>query len=139
MRRWAVLAASAVAAVATALPGITDRDSFPLSSYPMFSENRGRVADIDTAVGRDDADEVVRLSPQVIAGGAEVILAAETVSKSIRRGDTDDLCHEIAARANPDDVRRIEVVTERHDVIAWFAGNEESLDRRVHATCEVPE
>jgi hypothetical protein len=137
MRRWAACAISVLAVGAVTVPGVTDRDSFPLSNYPMFSYDRGRVADIDTAVGVDRAGRSVRLSPEVIAGGGEVILAAETVSKSVQRGDTDALCREIAARADGRDLLSIQIVTERHDVIRWFEGHEEPLGVVVHASCAV--
>jgi hypothetical protein len=48
-----------------------------------------------------------------------------------------DLCREVAGRvddAGPGD--RIEVVVERHDVVAWSAGDRDPLERRVVADCE---
>lgn len=131
-------AMAVVALAAVFAPVVRDRDDFPLSTYPMFSYNRGRVSDLDTAVGVDVDGRRLRLSPEVIAGGGEVILAAETVSKSITRGDTDVLCREIAARADGRELRTIEVVTERRDVIDWFAGDETPLAIVVHASCAVP-
>ena len=118
-------------------PAVRDRDGFPLSTYPMFSYDRGRIADIDTAVGIDSSGTTRRLSPELIAGGSEVIHAAATVSKSISRGDTLELCNEIAARARGRDLVSIEVVTERYDVIDWFADDEQPLNVTVHARCEV--
>jgi hypothetical protein len=136
-RRWVAYGISLVAVAAVALPGFTDRDSFPLSNYPMFSNDRGRVANFDTAVGIDDAGEVERLSPRRISGSYEVIHAASTVTKAIRSGDAGALCREIAARARDDGFARIEVVTEAYDTVGWFEGDETPAARRVHATCEV--
>lgn len=127
-----------VAVVAVALPGFTDRDSFPLSNYPMFSYDRGRVTAFDTAVGVRADGSTERLSPQLIGGGYEVIHAAQTVTKAIRAGDAASLCTEIAARAAGEAYATIEVVTERYDTVGWFEGDETPIDRRVHASCEVP-
>lgn len=137
-RRLVAYGTAIVAVVAVALPGFTDRDSFPLSNYPMFSNDRGRVASFDTAVGVRPDGATVRLSPRLIGGGYEVIHAAQTVSKAIRAGDAAGLCAEIAVRATGDGYATIEVVTERYDTVAWFEGNETPTDRRVHAACEVP-
>jgi hypothetical protein len=138
MRRWVAYTVSALAAGAILWPAIPDRDDFPLSTYPMFSENLGRVTDIDTAVGLDHDGARIRLSPELIGGGVEVIHAGETVTRSILRGDTDALCREIADRARSrHDLVHIEVVTERHDAVAWFSGNKEPLAVTVHSTCDI--
>ena len=137
-RRWVAYLVTAVALAAVALPGFTDRDSFPLSNYPMFSWNRGQVASFDTAVGVEADGTIERLSPRRISGSYEVIHAASTVTKAIRSGDTDALCREIAARAADDGFAHIEVVTETYDTIRWFEGDQTPLRRTVHARCEAP-
>ena len=119
----------------------SQRDSFPLSTYPMFSERRGRVSALPTAVGVDASGAIERLSPELIAGGYEPVRAFAVVDASIARGDTDVLCDEIAARVAVStrvSVSQIEVITETHDVVAWFAGDREPLARDVHARCLVP-
>jgi hypothetical protein len=136
-RRWVAYGITLIAVVAVALPGFTDRDSFPLSNYPMFSNDRGRINAFDTAVGVDVGGNVERLSPRRISGSYEVIHAASTVSKAIRAGDADGLCREIAARSRGHGLVRIEVVTETYDAVRWFEGDETPLARRVHARCEV--
>jgi hypothetical protein len=132
-----VYAISGIAVAAVVAPGFSDEDSFPLSNYPMFSYDRGRVTALDTAVGINADGDIERLSPEVIAGGYEVIHASRTVSKAIRAGDAAGLCLEIAERAS-DDLVRIEVVTETYDTIRWFDGDETPIDRAVHASCEAP-
>jgi hypothetical protein len=115
-------------------------DSYPLSTYPMFSYDRGRESSLPTAVGITGDEQQRRLSPELISGGYEPIHAFATVEASIANGDTADLCREIAvrtARRGMPDVVAIEVVTEVHDVIAWFEGNEEPSQRTVHARCDV--
>ena len=142
MRRGVATAASVLAVLAVLSPALHERDSYPLSTYPMFSHDRGRVATIPTAVGYRADGARVRLSPDLVAGGIEVIHAAVTVDESVRRGDTPALCAEIAARvaraASRRDVVRVEVVSETHDVIAWFDGAGEPSAVTVHASCAVP-
>ena len=139
MRRRVASVVSLVVLVAVLSPALHEHDSYPLSTYPMFSFDRGRIASIDTAVGYDGGGARHRLSPTLIAGGIEVIHAAVTVSAAIERGDTPALCAEIAerARARPAIVR-IEVVSETHDVIAYFEGHHEPRSVVVHASCAVP-
>jgi hypothetical protein len=138
MRRTAAAVVSVLAVGGVLSPALHERDSYPLSTYPMFSHDRGRLAVIDTAVGWDTAGRRRRLNPGLIAGGIEVIRAAVTVSRSITNGDTAALCAEIAQRAvGRRDLVRIEVVSETHDVVAYFAHSAEPLAVTVHASCPV--
>jgi hypothetical protein len=138
MRRAAATVVSVLAVAAVLSPALHERDSYPLSTYPMFSYDRGRLAVIDTAVGWDTSGRRRRLNPTLIAGGIEVIRAAVTVSRSIRNGDTDVLCAEIAERAAGRlDLVRVEVVSETHDVVSYFADSTEPLAVTVHASCPV--
>lgn len=141
MGRRLATAVSVLAVLAVLSPALHERDSYPLSTYPMFSHDRGRVATIDTAVGVHADGTWERLNPNLVAGGIEVIHAAVTVTESVRRGDTPALCAEIAARVASSSARRdvvaVEVVSETHDVVTWFDGPDVPLSRTVHATCEV--
>ena len=117
-------------------------DSFPLSTYPMFSFNRPRISASYSIVGLTDDAAVVRLSPRLVNGTVEVILAAAAVEEAIRAGGdaANELCGLAAARVADTDLPavRLEVVTETYDTVAWFSGEEEPLVREVHASCEVP-
>jgi hypothetical protein len=127
-----------VAVGAVLSPALHERDSYPLSTYPMFSAPRDRVETVATAVGYEASGRRLRLSPSLIAGGIEVIHAAVTVQTSIRAGDTAALCAEIAARARSrSEIVRIEVVSETVDVVAYFSGEREPLAVQVHASCAV--
>jgi hypothetical protein len=119
-------------------PLVRDHDSFPLSTYPMFSERLSRMSYLPTAVGVTASGDYRRLSPELISGGYEPIHAFSTVDSSIARGDTAVLCEEIRARVNDHgaaDIVAIEVVTETHDSIDWFTGDKQPLARTVHARC----
>ena len=129
---------SVVAIAAVLSPALFDHDSYPLSTYPMFSFDEGRIVAIDTAFGYDADGTRHLLSPTIIAGGIEVIHAAATLSASIENGDTDALCAEIATRARSRaSLVRIEVVTEVHDVVTYFDHRNAPADVVVHSTCEV--
>ncbi len=143
-RHKAVAALVAVVALVGVVPLALDRDSFPLSTYPMFSSRRSSTESVDTAVTVADDGTTVRLSPTVIAGTDEVILATATVTDAIRSGTADLLCTDIARRvverqaAPTDQVVAVEVVTERFDAVRWYDGDRSPLERRVHARCDLP-
>jgi len=139
-RAWAAVAA--VVGVVGVVPLVTDRDSFPLSTFPMFASRRSSAEQVTTAVAVADDGRVVRLSPERIAGTDEVIQAAATVRTAVQQGRADDLCAEIATRlagadADSGVVVAVEVVTERYDAPDWFAGRRDPLERVVHARCPV--
>jgi hypothetical protein len=142
MRRvWAYgVSAVAVALVFSPVVRPGQPDSYPLSTYPMFSYDRGRESELPTAVGITRDEQARRLSPELISGGYEPIRAFATVEASIAKGDTADLCREIARRtvqSGSTDVVAIEVVTEVHDVVAWFEGHKEPSRRTVYARCNL--
>src|SRR5690349_3504801 len=79
--RWLLtLAVGAVVLAPAALPDA--EDDFPISTYPMFTTERGEVVDLDTAVLVDD-DGRHRLSPETIGGTDEIVAAAVTVSNAV--------------------------------------------------------
>lgn len=131
-----VAVAALVLAPAFGDPG---SDSYPLSSYPMFSTDRPVRADLATVVGVTAAGEVVRLSPELIAGADEPILAAATVSGSIRTSQSDRLCAEAADRVRAAGLDVVEAVvrTEHVDVVAHVAEGTDPLAVTVYARCPV--
>ena len=138
VRRWAVPVAVAAMVLAPAF-GDPGTDSYPLSSYPMFSTDRPTRADLATVVGVTAVGETVRLSPELIAGADEPILAAATVSRSIRGGQSDRLCSEAADRMRAAGFEAVEAVvrTEHIDVVAYVADAADPLAVTVHARCPV--
>lgn len=140
---WAVTV-SAVIVVLVAFPGLrmlvedSTADGFPLSTYPMFTNDPGRIVELPTVVATGEDGAVERLSPQQIAGTDQVIQAAVTVQDAVRggRSATAALCREVAARVERPSTT-IAVVVERHDAIAWSGDPAaEPLSRRVVTTCE---
>lgn len=130
----------AIVAVIGVVPLMLDRDSYPLSTYPMFSSRRTAIEPVHTAVLVDSEGEVTRLSPTQISGNDEVIIAAQLVYESIGRDGGVLLCDDIARRIGepPSPSANIEIVTERYDAIAWYEGRRSPISRVVHASCGVP-
>jgi hypothetical protein len=134
--------AAVVAAVLVVAPTLRQppRDSFPLSTYPMFAADRGPVAAVNTVLGIDAGGVARTLSPELIGGSDEVILAAATVTNAVRRGDATALCRAVAERAatgeRAGEWRRFEVVTHRYDTVAYLSGDREPVDAVVHAECD---
>lgn len=109
-------------------------DGFPLSTYPMFARDRGRVVEVPSVVLVRDG-EVERLSPTTIAGTDQVIEAAVVVGEAVRGGEgtAGALCEEVLGRV--DGPVEVQVVVERYDTVRWAAGDDEPDDRRVVASC----
>jgi hypothetical protein len=128
-------------ALAVASPALRaePRDSFPLSSYPMFSHDRGRIASIATAVGLDAEGGVHRLGPRAVGGGDEVMLAVSAASRAARNGPAEAarFCAEVAGRVDDSEVVVVEVRTEVRDAVDDVGADREPLDVVVHARCEV--
>lgn len=149
-RVWAMVVV-VVMVLAVALPGVRTllehdaADGFPLSTYPMFVSDRGRVVQQATvvAVGPDVTeplapdDPVERLSPTQIANTDQVVRAATTVRAMVRAGSASarELCEEVAERVPAP--ATLVVVTEKFDSISWAADNSvDPLERTEHAHCE---
>ncbi len=117
------------------LPVARNVDGFPLSTYPMYSSARPAEVFFVTAHGVDRAGEVVRLDIDTIGATDDPLIASGELRAAIRAGQAPARCREIAARVDADDAVRVEIVTERHDVIAHTLDRPSVLDRVVHASC----
>jgi hypothetical protein len=114
-----------------------DQDSYPLSTYPMFAEDRGPTSGVTAAVGIGPDDEVVRLSAREVSGTDEVMLAVETVVRAVNQGRAEELCASVASGLDRPEVRAVEIRTELVDSVGWLAGQRTPAEVRVHARCEV--
>ena len=140
MSRWAVRAFAGVLLLAVVAPPLRDppADSFPLSTYPMFSHPRATVAPLQLALAVESDGSTRRLPPQVVSGSSEIIHAASTLLRAVNRGDAEVLCLEIVARlADDDPAVAVELRTEEYDVVAWFDDDREPRSSTVNARCEV--
>jgi hypothetical protein len=129
-------------AVALVVPVVLDRDNFPLSTYPMYSRARGDAVTFATAQAVDGSGATTTLTLGVIGDSDDPLVVAGELRGAISDGRASERCAEIAERAArweglPVGAVGIEVVTERHEVVARTEGVESLLERTVHATCEV--
>jgi hypothetical protein len=116
-------------------------DGFPLSTYPMFGHDPGRVVQVPTVVAIDADGDIRRLPPSVIAHTDQVIQAYVAVSNAINGGAASAaaFCRRAAASlSDPAQVVEVLVALERYDSVQWAAGNHEPLARHVYAECEPP-
>lgn len=119
-------------------------DSFPWSSYPMFGHG---LADARTTVhhlvGFDAAGQR-RVVPPTLVANDEVLQAEATLARAVRGGrkPSAELCQAVAARiaADPDwaEVVRLELLSERYDAVAYFAGDTAPIrPPKARARCKV--
>lgn len=128
--------------LALVAPVVLNRDGFPLSTYPMYSRTRGDAVTFATAHAVDSSGTVTTLTLAVIGDSDDPLIVAGELRDAIRDGRVQQRCVEIAERAAtwdglPPDSATIDVVTERHDVVAQVEGRSSLLGRTVHASCPV--
>ena len=115
------------------------RDSFPLSSYPMFARSRTTSElRMEYIVGRDSDGKMVPLGPKLVANG-EVLQAKVTIASAVARDGGRSLCRDIATRlaeAGDSSVVRVEVLRGRHDTIELLARGHRGSESLVTA-CRV--
>lgn len=122
------------------IPVVIDRDSYPVSTYPMYSRARGSEVGFVIATGVDVTGQQQRLSLTLIGASDDPLIVAGELRAAVAGGRAGQRCDQIADR-----VRRmggagivsVEVVTERHDVIDRTAGRRSLVDRTLHARCPV--
>lgn len=124
-------------------PVVIDRDGFPFSTYPMYSSARDEEVTFATAQAVETNGNASTLSLGIIGDSDDPLVVAGELRDAIRTGRADQRCTEIASRAAgwsglPPGAVRIEVVTERREVVAQVEGTESLLERTIHASCEVP-
>lgn len=141
-----LVSALVLAAVLAPLTWDVGEDSFPLSSYPMFSHGRtSSEASIThvVAVGLDGSRTIV--PPQEVASSA-VMQTLVTIQASVHAGPASAkrFCREVAGRltrsAHPKlrAAASVEIETARIDSIRYLGGDTEPLSRTLHARCKTP-
>jgi hypothetical protein len=119
-------------------------DSFPLSTYPMFSSPRKAVSRIDTVLGITKTGEAELLSPVLISGDAWPMLAVDLLQNARRGGSRPalSLCEAVAARVAADPYRadlyiELRFQTEVYDAPAYFLGTTTPRSVTAHARCPI--
>ncbi|MEP1126302.1 MAG: hypothetical protein ABJH68_20655 [Ilumatobacter sp.] len=122
-------------------PVAFDRDSFPLSTYPMYSSSRGSESTLVTAQGVTADGSTRELSPTLIGDSDDPLVVVGRLRAALSAGRGDVRCTEIAerveARTSYVDVVVIEIVSERHDTVARTLGEDSLVEREVRSSCEV--
>ena len=119
----------------------TGRDSFPLSSYPMFARREvNPTVHLHYAVGFDGGGGRHVIGPEYVAN-SEVLQARAALSRAVtNKAKTDALCRSIAERVASDDdfdsVIEVRIITGRHDAVAYLRG-ETTGHERIRGRCEV--
>src|SRR5262245_1374867 len=110
--------------------GAMDRDSFPISSYPMFARPRV-LPDLFAVVARTADGMEVRLAASVVAS-SEPLQIKVVIQRSVEQGPEAmlALCRGVAARVagGPDALRSVEIVRRRFDPIAYFERGPEPIE-----------
>ncbi|MGH1345015.1 MAG: hypothetical protein ACRBN8_25875 [Nannocystales bacterium] len=140
--RWRLWAGTVALAMTSAIvwPVIPDKDSFPLSNYPMFSTPKTTRAKIYHLVGFTPTGQGMPLSPSMLDTD-EIMQAYQTAKLAIRGGRAQRLCEETALRvASSDDfadVTRVEVRIDVFDAVHYWEGDRSTEHSRVIAKCGV--
>ncbi len=123
-------------------PLVHQRDSFPLSTYPMFTSVREKPW-IAVVVGVDAQGQQRPIPPRLVAN-AELMQAAQTIGSAVKRGQAKRLCERVAARIADEpkwrDAVAVEVQSRQFDPRTYFtsATGREPLRVRKRAHCLVP-
>jgi hypothetical protein len=119
------------------------RDSFPLSSYPMFSRLLPTAAmTVQYAIGVDAGGGRHHLAPELVAND-EVLQARAVLAHAVGRGraGVDTLCKHIAGRvARTSSLRHVievRIVTGSHDAVAYLTGRDRVGSERLHGRCSI--
>jgi hypothetical protein len=134
--RWRLTATGLVVLV-VASPALRDRDSFPLSTYPVYASARSREMSIVTAVGIQSDGIERRLPMALIARTDDPLIAEQRLRDAVDTGEAGGLCRRIADAA-PEGILTVLVVSERHDAVRRAAGEPSQLERIIEARCLVP-
>jgi hypothetical protein len=117
------------------------RDDFPLSFYPMFSEERANTQRVNYLVGLNGRGERV-LIPYQFAGPGGMNQVRRQMNKLVDRGDAARLCQTVATRvaragSRLPDLRTIEVTTGTFRLSEYFTGRQIPVAEHLSARCTI--
>ncbi|MEM7436519.1 MAG: hypothetical protein AAF436_15285 [Myxococcota bacterium] len=120
-------------------------DSFPLSTFPMFSRAKRDPGLVITQVLAVRGDgRRTPLPPELSTGNEEVIQAMRMIHDGVYsdRKRARAFCEEIAERVRDagsewEDVKRIEFARSHFDTVAYFEKGPEPITRKTLKQCEV--
>lgn len=145
MPRWLPILFSVLVLGAVLAPLLRhpDDDSYPLSTYPMFSHGRATPETSVTHVVAVGADGARMIVPPAEIVSAEVLLSQVTIARAVDGGPASArrFCQEIADRiTHSRDAKlraadHVEVETTLIDAIRYLGGDETPIDTKTHARC----
>jgi hypothetical protein len=140
-RCWAYLVA--LVATATVLSPLRSsaRDSFPLSTYPMFARERGTPTLF--AVVAITADGKEQSVPASLVASGEVLQTKVLIQRTVERGPAavQELCVSTAEKLRREPnaaLTSVEVVRRRYDPIAYFETGPNPIERELLFRCPIP-
>jgi hypothetical protein len=116
-------------------------DSYPLSTYPMFSERRGQPW-LQRMVAVDRTGGATPLPPRWIAN-AETLQAAAAIRRAVQggKGAMQALCAEVVSRIGSDPefqhVRELRIQAVQYDPIEYFRAQRAPIALRTLHSCRV--
>lgn len=140
-RRLLAIAVALGAASAVLLPtALGWKDSFPLSTYPMFTTQRTK-ATVYQLLGVAVGGEREPVPPSLL-GTSEVMQAKVLIQRAARGGKAERraLCRDVAARAASSgrEWRRVELVESHFEPVKYLLGSAKPLSRKRLFRCKVP-
>lgn len=140
-RLGAVVTALVALSVAVPMTWEPGRDSFPVSSYPMFSARRDD-ADVVLVVAGIDSGEELDVLPTEATGHRQLTQAVRALGQAVVDGGDRParLCAEVAAWARDHERTDGDVViaTVHYEAVAFLLDGRRTPEvERVHARCEV--
>jgi hypothetical protein len=140
--RWPGYVVGLGVVIAAALPAFhsAQRDSFPLSTYPMFARKIDK-PELSFIERLDDRRRAHRLDPELVASD-EVMQSYRTIKRAVRQGPeaSEALCRSIARRLAKQEQGkrevRLRIVRARFDPVAYFVSDAEPEEREVIASCK---
>lgn len=115
-----------------------ERDSFPLSTYPMFSADRaGRIV-VPHVIGETLDGDRINLHYRLFGTGG-LNQVRKQVARAVRTGRADEVAQTYAdaihARGNPQEIAEVLVVRSRFLFTDYFAGDRSPFAENIHARC----
>ena len=117
------------------------QDSYPLSTYPMFSGRRDKPT-VYFMQAVDQAGQTQRIAPKLVATD-EVMQAAATVRRAVATGPRamQELCESVAHRVATSRAHaaatHVEIVSARDDPVRYFEAHPVPEQSTRHLSCKV--
>jgi hypothetical protein len=114
------------------------RDSFPLSYYPMFSQDRGQTVDVIHIVGFD-SERTRHVIPITFAGDGGFNQVRKQINRTYAQGRLQSMCEQVgrrltASEADPyADIVEVLIVRGTFKISDYFAGKKHAVREEVLA------